>query len=51
MNVLSRVRNNCTEGSDQNHPKEKKFKKVKWLSEKALQIAEDIREVKSKGER
>ena len=32
-------------------PKKKKFKKAKWLSEKALQIAEDIREVKSKGER
>ena len=33
-------------GSDQNHPKEKKCKKAKWLSEEALQIA-----VKSKGEK
>ena len=32
-------------------PMEKKCKKVKWLSEEALQIAEKRREVKSKGER
>ena len=31
-------------------PKKKKSKKAKWLSEEALQIAEE-REVKSKGER
>ena len=31
-------------------PKKKKCKKAKWLSEKALQIAEK-REVKGKGER
>ena len=31
-------------------PKKKKFKKAKWLSEEALQIAVKIREVKSKGE-
>ena len=31
---------------------EKKFcKKAKWLSEEALQIAEERREVKGKGER
>ena len=30
---------------------EKKGKKAKWLSEKALQIAEKRREVKGKGER
>ena len=29
-------------------PKKKKSKKVKWLSEGALQIAEERREVKSK---
>ena len=29
-------------------PKEKKCKKTKWLSEKALQIAEERREAKSK---
>ena len=31
-------------------PKKKKCKKVKWLSEEALQIAEDTRETKGKGE-
>ena len=31
--------------------KKKKFKKVKWLSEEALQIAEKRREVKGKGEK
>ena len=32
-------------------PKEKKCKKAKWLSEEALQIAEERKDVKSKGER
>ena len=32
-------------------PRKKKCKKAKWLSEEALQIAEERREVKSKGER
>ena len=32
-------------------PKKKKHKKVKWLSEEALQIAEKRREVKGKGEK
>ena len=32
-------------------PKEKKCKKAKWLSDKALQIAEKRREVKGKGEK
>ena len=32
-------------------PKKKKCKKVKWLSEEALQIAENGREAKSKGEK
>ena len=31
-------------------PKKKKCKKAKWLSEKALQIAENRREAKAKGE-
>ena len=31
--------------------KKKKFKKAKWLSEEALQIAEKRRDVKSKGEK
>ena len=32
-------------------PKEKTCKKAKWLSDKVLRIAEERREVKSKGER
>ena len=32
-------------------PKKKKFRKTKWLSEEALQIAEKRREVKGKGEK
>ena len=32
-------------------PKEKKYKKAKWLSEKALQIAEKRRKAKGKGKR
>ena len=32
-------------------PMEKKYKKVKWLCEEALQIAVKRREVKSKGEK
>ena len=32
-------------------PEKKKCKKAKWLSEEALQIAEERREAKSKGER
>ena len=31
-------------------PKKKNYKKAKWLSEEALQIAEERREVKGKGE-
>ena len=37
--------------SDQEHPKKKKGKKAKWLSEEALQIAEKSREAKGKGEK
>ena len=32
-------------------PKEKKYKKAKWLSEEALEIAEDKREAKGNGEK
>ena len=32
-------------------PKKKKWKKAKWLSEEALQIAVKRREAKSKGEK
>ena len=41
----------CTGSSDQNHPKEKKCKRAKWLSEEALQIAEERREAKGKREK
>ena len=42
----------CTGGIDQNHPKVgEKCEKAKWLSEEALQIDEERREMKSKGER
>ena len=34
-----------------NHLKKKKCKQVKWLSEEALQIAEERREAKGKGDR
>ena len=40
-----------TGGSDQNHPQNKKCKKANWLSEEALQIAEERREAKGKGKR
>ena len=33
------------------HPRKKKFKKAKWLSKEALQIAVKRREAKSKGEK
>ena len=32
-------------------PKEKKYKKAKWLSEEALQIAVERREAKGKGDK
>ena len=32
-------------------PKKKKYKKAKWLSEEALLIAEEKREMKGKGEK
>ena len=41
----------CTGERDQDHPKKKKCKKAKWLSEEALQIAVKRREVKNKGEK
>ena len=38
-------------GSDQSHPKEKEIQKAKWLPKGALQIAEERRKAKGKGER
>ena len=45
------VHNTVRETVTKTIPKKKKCRKVKWLSEEALQIAEEKREVKSKGER
>ena len=39
------------ETGSKNIPKKKKYKKAKWLSEEALQIAVKRREAKSKGEK
>ena len=36
---------------DQDHLQENEMQKIKWLPEKALQIAAERREVKSKGEK
>ena len=47
MGVCNTVRETVTKTI----PKKKKCKKAKWLSEKALQIAEERREAKDKGER
>ena len=41
----------CSGGSDQDHPQEKKSKKAKWQSGEPLQIAEERREAKGKGEK
>ena len=40
-----------TRGRNKTIPKKKKFKKAKWFSEEALQIAEKRREAKGKGEK
>ena len=45
------VRDIVQETGIKTSPKKKKCKKVKWLSEEALQIAVKRREVKSKGEK
>ena len=41
----------CTGDRNKDHPKKKKCKKPKWLSEEALQITVKRREAKSKGEK
>ena len=38
---MARGSQHCVGGSDQNHPKKKNCKKRKWMSEEALQIAEE----------
>ena len=45
------IRDTVQEAGIKTIPKKKKCKKPKWLSDKALQIAEKRREVKGKGEK
>ena len=45
------VRDIAQEAVIKTMPKKKKYKKAKWLSEEALQIAEKRKEVKDKGEK
>ena len=49
--VWMEVRDIVQEAGIKTIPKEKKFKKAKWLSEEILQIAEKRRELKGKGEK
>ena len=49
--LWTEVCNIIQEAAKKTIPKKKKSKKAKWLSEEALQIAEERREVKNKGER
>ena len=51
MNYGTELGNTLQEGVIKTIPKKKKFKKAKWLSGKAFQIAVKRREAKSKGER
>ena len=49
--LWTEVRDIVQEPGIETIPKKKKCKKAKWLSEKALQIAEKKREAKEKGEK
>ena len=49
--LWTEVHNIIYEAMTKKIPKKKKCKKAKWLSEEALQIAEERREVKGKGEK
>ena len=49
--LWTRVHNIVQEAVTKSIPKRKKCKKAEWLSEEALRIAEERREVKNKGER
>ena len=49
--LLTEVRDIVEETGSKTVPKKKKWKKAKWKSEEALQIAVKRREVKSKGEK
>ena len=48
---MKKVRDIVQEPGIKNIPQKKKFKKGKWLSEEALQIAEKRRDVKGKREK
>ena len=49
--LWTEVHNIVQEAVNKTIPKKKKSKKAKWLYEEVLQIAEERREVKGKGER
>ena len=49
--LLTEILNTVQETANNTIPKKKKSKKATWLSEEALQTAEERREAKSKGER
>ena len=49
--LWTEVRDIVQETGSETIPKKKKCKKAKWLSEKALQVAVEKREVKGKGEK
>ena len=49
--LLTEVRDIVQETGIKTSTMEKKWKKAKWMSEEALQIAVKIREAKSKGEK
>ena len=49
--VQTEVRDIAQEEGIKTIPKKKKYRKAKWLSEEALQIAMKRREAKSKGEK
>ena len=49
--LRTEAHNIVQETADKTIPKKRKSKKAKWLSEEALQIVEERREMKSKGER
>ena len=49
--LWTEVRDIVQEMGKKTIPKKKKWKKAKWLSEEALQIAEERREAKGKGKK
>ena len=51
MNPWMEVHDIVQEAGSKTIPKKKKCKRAKWLSEEALQIAVNRREVKGKGEK